>query len=80
MASVKKYIVGDAGAGGRLRVKIADFTTIPKMLPSNVVIECSECTDFQDLKSLTAHAVQITNRHFVELFLCKTCGEKSLVR
>jgi len=78
---MQKYtLVGDAGDGKRLHVKIAHFSTIPRMLPSNVVLACSECTEQHELGVMEPRTVQISSRQNVVLFLCDTCGEKSAVR
>jgi hypothetical protein len=79
---MQKYtLVGDAGVGDgkRLHVKIADFSTIPRMLPSNVVLSCSECTEQHELGTMEPRTVQIVRQRVV-LFLCNTCVKKSAVR
>jgi len=78
---MQKYtLVGDAGDGKRLHVKISDFSAIPRMLPSNVVLSCSECTEQHELGTMEPRTVQISSRKRVVLFFCDTCGKKSAVR
>ena len=81
---MQKYtLVGDAGAGDgkRLRVKIADFSTIPRMLPSNVVLACSECTELHELGAMEPRTVQTSSRQSVWSCSCATrAAKKSAVR